>query len=75
MSDPLDQPPRRTATAFRKASLQPYRVNTTTDPGAFFRGLDNAERAAEIFRRMGYQVDILRDSKRKGLWQAYGQGS
>jgi hypothetical protein len=75
MSDPVDQFPRRIANAFRKAGLQPYRVNMATGIRAFFRSRDDAERAAEILRIMGYRVDVLRDPKRKGGWQAYGKGS
>jgi hypothetical protein len=73
MSQPLDQLPRKVANAFRTAGLQPYRTNTTTGIRAFFRDREDAQRAAEIMRRMGYQVDVLRDPKIKGGWQAYGQ--
>jgi hypothetical protein len=59
MPDPSDQLPRRITTAFHKAGLQPYRTNTTTGIRAFFRSIDDARRAAEILRRMGYRVDVL----------------
>jgi hypothetical protein len=75
MSEPLDQLPRRIAAAFRKAGLQPYRTNTTPGIRAFFRSLEEAQQAATILRKMGYRVDVLRDPKIRGCWQAYGQGS
>ncbi len=74
MPDPLDQLPRKVANAFRKAGLQPYRVNMISGIRAFFRGIEDAERAAEILRRMGHRVEVLRDPKVAGGWQAYTRG-
>jgi hypothetical protein len=70
MADPLDQPPRRIATAFRTVGLESYRTNTTTGIRAFYRSLDDAQRAAAILQRMGYRVDVLRAPKIKGGWLA-----
>jgi hypothetical protein len=74
LPEPLDHLPRRVANAFRKAGLQPYRLNLITGIRAFFRSIEDAESAAEILRRMGYQVDVLRDPKVAGGWQAFAGG-